>query len=317
MFFKILLLLSCFFLLEKTFALSATQQVCGNATPCTTSTINFLTMQKFSLTSPLSSDVFNTEHFGSFNKIVFQNNALKNNMVFFTTRSSSITCAGSKGLIFEHNGNDRVMAEVSFTQSSATSCTLNFNKKISSTDLQKRITLIVAIGSGISSRVHEIDFLGTDAIIPAVLPTHVWNIKPNPSMHMGISIELNIQSLNNNDLGCTLTGTRSNYKIQLEDSMFIPNAVSCEFPASTLTTLSTNSWRAQFNMNQISYWGCSKQYSFLNQIHNYKMKIKPIITGCSYYENYPTYNPQVYILQQSIQAPFGNIFYMTLSTSNI
>jgi hypothetical protein len=317
MFLKNLLLLYFFFLLEKTFALSATQQVCGNGTPCTASSINLLITQKFSLSTPLSSNLFTTEHFGNFNKIVFQNNALKNNMVFFTTRSSSITCTGSKGLIFEHNGDYRVLSEVIFTQSSATSCTLNFNKKISSTDLQKSITLVLAIGSGISSRVSEIDFLVTDAIIPAVLPNHVWSIKPNPLIHMGISIDLNIQSLNNNDLGCTLTGSQSNYKIQLADSMFIPNAVSCQFMASSVTTLSTNSWRAQFNMNQISYWGCSKQYSFLNQIHNYKMKIKPIISGCSYYENYPTYNPQVYIYQQVVKGPFGNIFYMTLSTSNI
>jgi hypothetical protein len=297
-------------------ALNPTQQFCSNGLPCTVFDHNFLTTQSVHVGSQTT--VINTESYGTFTRAVVQTNAMKNNFIFYTTAVSSIDCSNSIGVLFEENGGDRALSEVNFVQNTAISCLLNFTKKISTTDLQKRMNLVIGFGQGISSKVSSIGVLIREPIVPALLPMHIWSISPDYTQHMGIKLALNIQRQSlNDDAGCSLSSTNPNlYKVYLSDSMFIPNPQSCQFTAKTVRALSSTALSAEFSLSQYQYWGCSKQYSFLNQVHNYKLEVKPIIASCSYYENYAVYKPQVYINQYVVQGPYGPIFYMSMSVAN-
>lgn len=291
--------------------------ICGGVA-CAIQAYNFFTQQSIDLT--VSNSAVTSPNYGSLAAVIAVDNAVKNNVIFFSENNAAVTCSNSRALMYESQGTDSLpLSNVALTQIGPTSCLANFSMAISTVDLQKTLHFALAVDPSMAATTPSLGISLSTPIIPGSRPVHIWVGEPDPATSSGILVSLNIK-INAFPMiapGCLSTTTGLNLQLLQANDVVAPQ---CKFtPETAVINTIDNTVFLQKMLTQTEYWSCANEFSFPNSVLTFLLKVVPTFDGCTYYEHH-SYNPylfNVFVQYTFTQGPFGLVISQSTTTMDI
>ena len=307
----------------STSALTVEEQFCGSGTTsgsCPVQGYDFFTQQSIDLLSPVSP--VNSAIYGAYPVVVAEHDVAKNNFIFYSTNNAPIDCTTSRALLFEVGGHEETLSDITLSQHGTTSCLANFSMKITTTDLQKSLHLVLAISDDIKSVSPALGVQISTAIIPGSLPLHIWTSIPSITDNAGAITQLNINVLANPMFNTTCLSQAAADNNEFHFQFVKPNDVidpACKFSTENIV-INTNDGTVfmETELSQMLYSPCSYDFSYANNVLTFLMKVLPDFDGCSYYDEhqYDAYLYNIFITYTFEQTEYGTVVVTTTTVED-